>query len=229
MTQNDSNSGSLDPTGKPDQPSDPQSTAKPTKKKKRRLVLKIALALVILIVALVVLAPSILSTGMVRGIVVGQINSSALNGKLAIKDWSFGWISGVHIDGVTLDDANNEHLLSVARISTPISLLKAATGNVDLGDVTITGVDFNAVIDSAGELNFLKALKPSNKPPSNQPSKLPNVRGTLHLQNVTGTFQDDPDKVTVGIPPQNPLNVNVAIKETASIWDFSLMKRISCW
>ncbi|MGD0389048.1 MAG: hypothetical protein ABSC42_08850, partial [Tepidisphaeraceae bacterium] len=173
--------------------------------------------LVILIVLLVVLAPSILSTGMVRGIVVGQINSSALNGKLAIKDWSFGWTSGVHVEGVTLDDANNEHLLSVGQISTPISLLKAATGNIDLGEVTISGVDFNAVIDSAGELNFLKALKPgnapSNKPLSNQQSKLPNIKGTIHLQNVTGTFQDDPDKVTVGIPQQNPLNVSVVIKD----------------
>jgi len=213
MTQNNSEPGNPDPTGKPDQPSDPQSTAKPTKKKKRRLLLKTIIALVVLIVLLVVLAPSIISTGMVRGIVVDQINSSALNGKLQIKDWSFGWTSGVHIEGVKLDDANNEHLLSVATIDTPISLLKAATGNIDLGDVTISGVDFNAVIDSAGELNFLKALKPSNKPPSNQPSKLPNLKGTLHLQNVTGTFQDDPNKVTVGIPQQNPLNVSVAIKD----------------
>ena len=215
MTQNNSESGNPDPTGKPGQPpSDPQSNAKPTKKKKkRRLLLKTAIALVVLIVLLVVLAPSIISTGMVRGIVVDQINTSALNGKLQIKDWSFGWLSGVHIDGVTLDDANNEHLLSVAQISTPISLLKAATGNIDLGDVTISGVDFNAVIDSAGELNILKALKPSNKPPSNQPSKLPNVKGTIHLQNITGTFQDDPNKVTVGIPQQNPLNVNVTIKD----------------
>jgi hypothetical protein len=218
MTQNISDSGNPDPTGKPDQPSDPQTAAKPTKKKKRRLLLKTAIALVVLIVLLVVLAPSIISTGLVRGIVVGQINSSALNGKLAIKDWSFGWISGVHIDGLTLDDANNEHLLSVTQISTPISLLKAATGNIDLGDVTISGVDFNAVIDSSGELNFLKALKPGNKPPSNpppsnKPSKLPNLKGTLHLQNVTGTFQDDPDKVTVGIPARNPLNVSVAIKD----------------
>jgi hypothetical protein len=213
MTQNNSESGNPDPSGKPGQPPSDQPTAKPTKKKKRRLLLKTAIALVVLIVLLVVLAPSILSTGMVRGIVVGQINSSALNGKLEIKDWSFGWLSGVHIEGVKLDDANNEHLLSVAQISSPISLLKAATGNIDLGNVTITGVDFNAVIDSAGELNFLKALKPSNKPPSNQPSKLPNVKGTIHLQNVTGTFQDDPNKVTVGIPQQNPLNVNVTIKD----------------
>jgi hypothetical protein len=213
MTQNNSDSGNADPTGKPDQPSDPQSAAKPTKKKKRRLLLKTAIALVVVIVLLVVLAPSILSTGMVRGIVVDQINSSALNGKLQIKDWSFGWTSGVHVEGVKLDDANNEHLLSVAEISTPISLLKAATGNIDLGDVTISGVDFNAVIDSAGELNFLKALKPSNKPPSNEKSKLPNVKGTIHLQNVTGTFEDDPNKVTVGIPQQNPLNVSVAIKD----------------
>src|SRR5208282_1336838 len=105
--------------------------------KKKRWILKGAIGLVVLIVLLVVLAPTIIGTGVVRDMVVSQINSSALNGKLAIKDWSFGWTIGVHIEGVQLDDANSEHLLSVAEIDVPISLLKAATGNIDLGDVVI--------------------------------------------------------------------------------------------
>ncbi len=48
------------------------------------------------------------------------------------------------------------------RKSTPISFLKAAMGNIDLGDVIVKGVDFNARIDSQGQLNFLQAIKPSN-------------------------------------------------------------------
>ena len=218
MTQNNSDPGNpesqpgkIDP-GKNEPAKEPQTPA-PQPKKKRRWILKTAIGLVVLIVLLVVLAPTLISTGMVRDIVVSQISSSALNGKLQIKDWSFGWTSGVHIQGVQLDDANNVHLLSVAEISTPISLLKAATGNIDLGDLTIKGVDFNAQLDSSGQLNILKAIKPSNTPPSSTPSKLPNVTGTIHLQDVTGTFQDDMHHLTMGLPEQSPLNVTVAIKD----------------
>ncbi len=77
----------------------PEQPAEKPKKKKRRWILKTLAGLVVLIVLLVLLAPTIISMGIVREIVVGQINSTALNGKLQIKDWSFGWTSGVHIEG----------------------------------------------------------------------------------------------------------------------------------
>jgi hypothetical protein len=207
----ESQPGKVDPTKEPQTP--PKA-----KKKKRRIILKLAVGLVALIVLLVLLAPTLIGTGIVRDLVVSQINGSALNGKLQIKDWSFGWTSGVHIEGVQLDDANSEHLLSVADISVPISLLKAATGNIDLGDVVIKGVDFNGRIDSKGQLNFLSVVKQGNPaspplPSNNGPSKLPNVKGTIHLEDVTGTFEDDKDHVTVGLPQQSPLNVTVAIKD----------------
>ncbi len=198
----------------PVQPGGDQAAAgeTPKKKKKRHWVLKIVGGLVVLIVLLVILAPSIISMGFVREMVVGQINSSALNGKLQIKDWSFGWTSGVRIQGIELTDADNKHLFSASEISTPISFLKAATGNIDLGDVVVSGVDVNAVIDRNGDLNILKAIKPSNKPPSNQPAKLPNVKGVIHLKQITGTFEDDPAKVTVGLDSQNPLTATITIK-----------------
>ena len=120
MTQNDRDPAERksDPE-KPGEPGVPASGAKP--KKKKRWLLKSLLALVLLIVLLVLLAPTIASMGFVREIVLGKVNDS-LNGKLAIKDWSFGWFSGVHIQGVELSDENNIHLLSVASIDTPISL-----------------------------------------------------------------------------------------------------------
>ncbi|MGD0462906.1 MAG: hypothetical protein ABSB74_10500 [Tepidisphaeraceae bacterium] len=216
MTQKQSDGGvPNDPAAKsPEQPpgNQPLEGVKP-KKKKRHWLLKAVGALLVLIIILVILAPTIISMGFVREIVVGQINSSALNGKLQIKDWSFGWISGIRIEGVQLTDADNKHLVSVAQISTPLSLLKAATGNIDLGDVTVSGVDVNAIIDRDGNLNILQAIKPSNKPPSNQPTKLPNIKGVIHLKQITGTFEDDPDKVTVGLDPQNPLTATIAIKD----------------
>ena len=216
MTENNSDPANPESEpGKIDPTKEPQTC--PRRKKSGGSILKLVVGLVVLIVLLVLLAPTLIGTGVVRDLVVGRINSSALNGKLQIKDWSFGWTSGVHIEGVQLDDANSEHLLSVADISVPISLLKAATGNIDLGDVTIKGVDFNGRIDSKGQLNFLGAIKQSNTPPSpptsSGPSKLPNIKGTIHLEDVTGTFEDDVDHVTVGLPQQSPLNVTVAIKD----------------
>jgi autotransporter translocation and assembly factor TamB len=98
MTQNNpdpANQGSQ--PGKNDPPNESVVPTKP-KKKKRWLVLKILIGLVAVIILLVLLAPTLISMGIVRDMVVGQINSSALNGKLQIKDWSFGWTSGVHIE-----------------------------------------------------------------------------------------------------------------------------------
>lgn len=185
----------------------------PPKKKKRRRLLKIVVAVIVIIVLLVILAPTILSTGVAREIIVGQINSSALNGKLNIKDWSFGWTSGIRVEGVNLTDADNKHLVSAAEIDVPVSLLKAATGNIDLGNVTVSGVDVNAVLDRNGNLNILQAIKPSNKPPSNQPTRLPNIKGVIHLKQITGTFQDDPDRMTVGLGPESPLNATITIRD----------------
>src|SRR5450432_47377 len=150
MTDKQSGAGDVnDPANKPEQPAENQPEAKP-KKKKRRLLLKIAGGLAALILLLVILGPTIASMGFVREMVVGQINSSALNGKLTIKDWSFGWVSGVRISGIELTDADNKHLFSASEISTPISLIKAATGNIDLGDVVVSGIDVNAIIDRDG-------------------------------------------------------------------------------
>jgi hypothetical protein len=215
MTQKQSGAGDANDLGAngPGQPGGNQTGADETPKKNRHWILKGLVGLGVLVVLLVILAPTVISMGFVREFVVGQINSSALNGKLQIKDWSFGWVSGVRIEGVELTDADNKHLFSASEISTPISFLKAATGNLDLGDVNISGVDINAVIDRDGNLNILKAIKPSNKPPNNQPAKLPNIKGVIHLKQITGTFEDDPARVTVGLDSQNPLAATITIND----------------
>jgi hypothetical protein len=219
MQQTNPPAGAVPPVGGTPAGATPPPAAVPAKpkKKKRHLILKTLAVLAIIVILLVALAPTIIGTSMVRGIVLNQINSSALNGKLAIKDWSFGWTSGVHIEGVELTDADNAHLLSVAQIDVPISLLKAATGDIDLGETTIKGVDFNAKMDEHGQLNIVQAIKQqpqtSPAPQSNQPSKLPNIKGVIHLQDVTGTFEDKQHKLTANLPQNSPLNANVTIKD----------------
>ncbi len=213
------------PSVTPSAPGVTSTEAKPPAKKKRRLWLKIVGALVVLLILLVLLIPTIASTGMVRSIVVGKINDQ-LNGKLDIADWSLGWTSGVRIEGLKVVDADGKEVLSLKSLDAPVSLIGLARGNYDLHQVVIDGLDFHAVRETDGTLNFAKLAKTSpskgggspnppaneNKPsePANRPesgsappasarpgeTKLPDLRGEIVLKNCTGTIDDLQAKTT---------------------------------
>ena len=156
------------------------------------------LALVGLIIVLIVLAPTIASTGVVREMIVSRVNSSALDGRLEIKDWSLGWTSGVRVDGVQLSDPQNRVLIQVGQVTTGLTLLNAVRGNLDLGNVEITGLNINAVRNRAGEINLQSVVKPNPTPGrAPQPGKLPNIKGVIHIEDSEGnTFQDDVSGIT---------------------------------
>src|SRR6185503_10492752 len=118
-----------DPTNPPSQP--PQETTPPRKRRKWPYVI---IGIFFLLLILVLLIPTIASTAPVRSFVVSTINDN-LNGKIAINDWSIGWTSGVTIDGVKIDDEKGIRVLEVSSIRVPLSLLDAAKGNYDLGEV----------------------------------------------------------------------------------------------
>lgn len=202
----------------------PVVDAKPPAKKKRRLWLKIIVGLVVLFVLLVLLIPTIASTGMVRSIVVGKINDQ-LNGKLEIADWSLGWTSGVRVEGVTLTDADSKQILSLKSLDAPVSLIGLARGNYDLHKVVVDGLDFHAIRDEKGTLNFTTLAKapPAKSAESSRPSpsettppepakqpvssgtptpappaetKLPDFRGEFVVTHCTGTIEDRKAKTT---------------------------------
>jgi hypothetical protein len=218
MVENMTRDNSNPDNSRGDSPGQPPAGPVPPRPKprKRRLWLKIVGGVVVLIVLLIVLLPTIASTGMVRSLVVNQVNGGVLNGKLEIKDWSFGWFGGQRIDGIRITDTNEKQVAQVGQISTGLSLLKALTGNLDLGDVQIKDVDFSGERYPDGQINFAKLLKPSNKPPNNQPSKLPNIKGVIHLTNCTGTFQVDADGQTITrtlLAEVKPINATIAIPD----------------
>ena len=209
------------PVSPPDQPPLP-ADAKPPAKKKRRLWLKIPLALVLLLTLLVLLLPTLASTGMVRSIVVGKINDQ-LNGKLDIADWSFGWTTGARIDGVKVTDADGKQILGLQSIDAPISVLGALRGNYNLNRIVIDGLDFHAVREADGSLNFAKLAKspPASRSPEPSPAspsppapseppfasstsaprpaelpKLPDIRGEIVITHCTGAIDDVQAKTT---------------------------------
>src|SRR5688572_26205868 len=130
-------------------PPDPWSTIQPDdhgqspppKKKKRRRWLKVLLVLVILIVALVALLPMIVSTGPVESFVIGKVNQN-LNGKVHVNDLSVGWLSGVDVNGVKVDDDQGRTILTLGRLRVPMKLTDAIRGNYALGDVLVDRPDF---------------------------------------------------------------------------------------
>ena len=120
-----------------EEPNDPNSPDNQTPKtKKRRRWPYVAGAIVALFLLLILLAPTIASMGAVRSLVVSKINNS-LNGTLAINDWSIGWLSGVWIEGIKIDDQQGRRVVEVDSVRVPISLIGAARGNYDLGEVVI--------------------------------------------------------------------------------------------
>jgi hypothetical protein len=212
--------GDLPPTDNP--PVQPPAASPPPPRKKRhwgrRIALAVAVVVVILII-LILLAPTIASTGPVRRFVVAKVNDQ-LNGKLEVADWSLGWSGPLKISGVHLYDASGQEILSLGSASTQLGLAGALRGHYDLGQTTVN--DLNLVhmeVDKDGVTNYQKLVKPSPQaskapsppsPASSGPSgPLPQVRGTITVNNLQGTvvaagapqpLHIDPSNATIDIP-----------------------------
>jgi hypothetical protein len=173
-----------DPVPTPPYEGTPQSTpAASTEAKrperKRRWWLRVLIALPILLIVLVLLAPTLLSLGVVRGMIVPSLQKSvAPNGKLEIKDWSLAWFGGQRIEGITLLDDQNAAVAHL-NIKTGASIWGLIRGNYALGDTTVDG-DFDVRIDPVtGRMNVLHILGSDPaaptpaEPESAEPAKAP--------------------------------------------------------
>jgi autotransporter translocation and assembly factor TamB len=187
-------------------PAQPASATTPPKKKKSRLLLKIAGGAVVLIILLVLAAPTLLSTGPVVSIALGQVNNQ-LNGHVEVNSVSLGWFSGVKVDGVRVFDAGKSQIAQLDHLVVPLPLWKAAMGNLSLGDVVCDGLSCDAKFDDQHRLNFAQLVKPSTPssatPPAtpapageSKPSKLPNISGNIKLTNCQVTVSQ-PNQPTV--------------------------------
>lgn len=196
----DQNRG-IPPTNPPavEQPAPP---APRRKKHWGRRILIGGVVVVLLLVILVALAPMIISTAAVRKVVIGKVNDN-LNGRISLADWSIGWNSGVEIKGLEVKDAQGNVILSAPRVFTGLSLIDAAKGNYDLGTTVLENPTFHLTIDEDGKLNLSQLAKPSPQTPpkpASEKGSLPNIKGTIKIENPTGTV------VAAGIPEVLKLN-----------------------
>jgi|GEM_PF-6281323 len=130
----------------------------PRKKTKLGLVLKLVGVLVVLLAVVVILLPTILSLGVVRGVVVSNVNN-AIPGSIQIDGLRVGWMSDARVRGFVLRDATGDQILSVDAIDADggsiLDLLKTRGKVMTL---RVKGVDADVVVGEAGRMNLLDAL-----------------------------------------------------------------------
>lgn len=206
--------------------SGPSSSPSPAKKGKRRWVKWTLIGGGVVVVGgalLVLLTPSLLSTGLGKSIVLGQVNSR-INGKVEIESWSLGWFSPISVTGIKVYDDQNRLALTVGKVTTGVTIAHAARGNLSLGDIVIDSPNLVLVeLNKDGTSNFSKMLKvAAGAPPSaaapagptaaapsaSGPVTLPEVTGTVTIKNLTGAIQG----TLVGPSPVRIESSDIAIK-----------------
>ena len=173
-------------------------TAKPPAKRRRRCWPFIVGGVLLLLVLLVVLLPTIASTGVVRSIVVGQINK-AMNGRVQIDSWSLGWTSGQRISGVRVFDAAGSQIAELQSLTTQLSLLDAIQGKYDFGETVIRGLDFN-IKQYADGTNSVTRLVNTTSPKQETSSPIPSINILLKLVDCRGTIDKEPVPGPAGSP-----------------------------
>lgn len=178
-------------------------------KRGRRRWLKVVGSILLLLILLVLLIPTIASSAAARGYVLGKVNEH-VNGHVQVDDWSLGWSGNFRLDGLRVTDSAGSQILQLAHLTAHPSLWSVIRGHYDLGKIVVDGLDFNVVREKDGTLNFAKLAKSESKrapsgpapapaepnedkhPPAakSEPTKLPDVRAELVLQNCKGTIED---------------------------------------
>lgn len=162
------------------------SSPAPKKKKLLKWALIVGGGGVAAVGLLVLVTPTLLSTGAGKSFVVGKINAS-LKGKIEIESWSLGWFSPISVTGVKVYDDQNRLAVTVPSVKTGLTVLSAARGNLDLGEVVIESpnlVLFEMRKDGTDNLSTLAG--PSDP---NAVFVIPDIRGNVTIRNLTATVE----------------------------------------
>ena len=115
----------------------PNNTAKPLPKPRRkRFILFGVLGLAGVLILALGFLPLLVSTSPVRKLVMARINA-AMEGQAEVGQWSWGWISGVHIKDLHLKDALGLARLTVKGIQAKPVLMSLLSGRLALQQTII--------------------------------------------------------------------------------------------
>lgn len=129
-----------------------------------------ALFLLLLFLAML---PTMLGMGMVRRLVLNQVNDS-LAGKVVVEDWSFGWITGVKVKGVRVEDDTGNPVIEVGQIKVDYPLAKLLVASLHADTISIRDVKFDIHLFADGTNNLQRIAKPASpETPQGEPKKIP--------------------------------------------------------
>ncbi|MBE3097018.1 MAG: hypothetical protein IMZ44_07790 [Planctomycetes bacterium] len=151
--------------------------------RRRRRALRILIIIPAAIVLLVVLAPTILSLGPFKGMILARATAD-LPARIAVDGWSLGWLGSQEGRGLSVETADGEKVARADLVALDQGLLsllwdRSRIGAVRLeeGEVWLAGV---------GKLkDAIAAMPPKPKPPEPpRPEEPPTLPAAVHLKHV---------------------------------------------
>ncbi|MEQ9460572.1 MAG: hypothetical protein RIG82_06450 [Phycisphaeraceae bacterium] len=133
---------------------------KPVRRKRRVWVWVVGgmLAVVMLLVLFVSLLPTMLSSSMVRGVVVDAVNGE-IPGRMAVQSWSMGWWTAPRMEGFELMDERGQRVLTLDRFeAVDVTLVSLLMGGLDFGVVEVVSPVAEIERFADGSTNLERAL-----------------------------------------------------------------------
>lgn len=182
-------------------------------------------------------APTIAS-GLAPGIIREQAGKF-VTGTVDVRDVSLSWGGPQRVEGVALVDASGK-TVATASVETTAGLWGLATGNLDLGEVTIRDTSLTLVRHEDGITNLQKMMKPAAQQPAPgaaqpapaQPAKIPaGLKVRVKVANVNVQLEDQtgpggaaqPTKIelknvngSATLDPAKPLDVTLTADTTGA-------------
>ena len=153
----------------------------PAQPRRSRLLLKLSLGVLLVLVLLVAAAPTLLSSGPGRNLILGMANERVA-GTVAIDDLSLRWFGPQRIAGLRLADPAGDPVVTVAEFKTGLSLFQALRGRLGLGETLIRGLRVELALDPSGQDNLEAAIGLAQEPGAPSGPLLIPVTGDLVLE-----------------------------------------------
>ena len=104
--------------------------------KKSKIILSLAAGLVVTGLIIIALLPAIVSSDMMKPLVIEQINHQ-LPGQLQLESWSLSWFGGIEVQGLVYDNQSGGLLAQVSEIRAEKGIWNLMVAGGELGSVEI--------------------------------------------------------------------------------------------
>jgi len=151
--------------------------------RRRRRALRILAIILAAIVLLVVLAPTILSLGVFKGMILARATAD-LPARIAVDGWSLGWLGPQEVRGLSVETADGEKVARTDRVALDQGLLSLLWNRSRIGAVRLE--EGEVWLAGVGKLkDAIAAMPPKPKPPGPaQPEEPPTLPAAVHLKHI---------------------------------------------